>query len=1237
LIACLYPGIEGDHLKRIRKEARNGSMDVEDALQLAHALTSRAGKPLSTLQVIIFRATWQNQAYKEIADEQNLTIGHIRDTASQLWKLLSTVLGERIDRTNFRAALERKWIKSAEESRATEHSTPREFAETADWGEAPDVSTFYGRTQDLASLTQWVTHDRCRSIAILGIGGVGKTALSVKLAEQIQSNFEYLIWRSLRNAPPLAEILSDLIQFLSNQPQIDVPESLDRKLSRLIACLKEHRCLLILDNVESILNPGESLSGSSRIRAGYYREGYEGYGELLTKIGETPHQSCLILTGREQPKELAFLARTTQSVQSIRLTGLKETDGSQLLKSIHLSGTRNEYSELIERYDGNPLALKIVSTTIQSLFDGHISTFLEQGTTVFGDIRDLLDRQFNRLSELEKAVMVWLAIERESVSLVELREDFVASISNPNLIEALESLSRRCLVETVSRSLIEASLPAMHKQSSIGFTLQNVVMEYMTDRLIEQIIHETRTGQLEYFNNYAPIEASAKDYVRETQERLILKPIADRLLNCFGKEAIDEWANQTLSNLRKQSRFSSGYAAGNILNLLCHWNIDLTGYDFSHLSIWQAYLQGSQLRDTNFSHSDLTRSVFTQSFGSIHAVAFSPGGDLLATGDSEGWIRLFHMEDGQQRLTFQHAQSWWVVSVAFSPDSQMLASGGLDQTVKLWNSRTGECLKIFHGHTKWIWIVAFSPDGQTIASGSDDRTVKLWDIHTGQCLRTLQASDNGGTWAIAFSPDGQTLVSGSDDRTIKFWDVRTGECFKTLLGHTNRVWSVAFSADGRMLASGSLDRTIKLWDVNTEQCLKTLQGHIHGVRSLAFSPDGQTLTSGSLDGTLRLWQVTTGQCSRILQGHAVWVRSVAASPDGQIVASGGDDQATRLWDVRTGKCLKMLQGYTNWLWSVAFSPNGQTLASGSLDKTVRLWDVHTGQCLQTFQGHTHWVWSVVFSTDSQTLASGSDDQTIKLWDIRTGQCLKTLEGHLGGGVWSVAFNSDSQLLVSGGQDGIVRLWNSNTGECIRIMPAHTGWVWSVAFSPDGQTIASSSDDQTVKFWQVSTGQCLRTLQNRNRVTSVAFSPNGQRLASSSADCQIKLWDVLTGQCLHTLPDHGCWVHAVTFSPDGQRLASGSADCQIKLWDVSTGQCSHTLQGHENWVNSVVFSPDGKYLASGSKDGTIKLWNVRTSECFKTLKIPRPYEGMNITGIVGITDAQKTTLKALGATELDRAC
>ncbi len=144
----------------------------------------------------------------------------------------------------------------------------------------PEEPLFCGRSDELTVLQQTIAEDRCRLLGIFGIGGIGKTSLTVKLAQQVALNFDFVIWRSLRNAPPIDDLLAGIIQFLSQQQEIEqnLPADTGSRISKLIAYLRSSRCLLVLDNGETILQSGTDC--------GRYREGYEGYGELFKSIGE---------------------------------------------------------------------------------------------------------------------------------------------------------------------------------------------------------------------------------------------------------------------------------------------------------------------------------------------------------------------------------------------------------------------------------------------------------------------------------------------------------------------------------------------------------------------------------------------------------------------------------------------------------------------------------------------------------------------------------------------------------------------------------------------------------------------------------------------------------------------------------------------------------------------------------------------------------------------------------------
>ncbi|MEG4227076.1 NB-ARC domain-containing protein [Microcoleus sp. N9_B2] len=1205
-------------------------MTIDEALLFLDSVLKQ--EHLNDIHILVLRQSWEGHSYPQIAKSAGYDAEYIKFVGFQLWQVLSRVFGEKVTKSNVQSVMRRKAqqaqvtvaLPNSQISHNINQQIDRSSAiadrvatdvtklnKTINWGEAIDVSIFYGRAEELALLEKWLIVDRCRLVTLLGMGGIGKTSLSIKVAERIQEQFDYIIWHSLRNAPLILDLLVELIQFLSNQQETNLPETVDAGISRLMHYLRQHRCLLILDNVESILQEEECT--------GCYRQGYEGYGQLLRCVAEINHKSTLLLTSREKPIGVAAKEGETLPVRSLQLTGLTTPRAREIFQRIgSFQGLDSEWDILISHYAGNPLALKMVAPAIRDFFDSSLTKFLEllnQGSLVFDDIRNLLDRQFNRLSDLEKKVMYWLAINREPVSLGELQQDLVSKLTVKELLEVLGSLVRRSLIE----------------KTSDGYTQQPVVMEYMTERLIEKVCTEITSSEIDLLRSLALLKATAKEYIRDTQSSLILKPIAERLLFSFEcQQLFENQLKPILASLRGKPTLETGYAAGNIINLLRQMQPDLSGWNFSNLTVWQAYLADTNLHQVNFAGANLANSVFAEVLGSGLSVAFSPDGKLLAMGDTNGEIHLWQMPEVRLLRTSKEYGSI-VLSAAFSPDGKTLATGGSNGTIRCWDVSSWSIRQILQGNHSSVLGVAFSPDGKMLASGIGDGTVRFWDWSNGRCLLTLPAYKSQA-WSIAFSPPGKILASGGDDGILKLWDVATGQCLKMFESDSRQIRSVAFSLDGKTVACGGHDALIRIWDISTDRVVSICSGHSRIVVSVAFSPDGQILASCSEDSTVRLWEVASGECLKTLQKHTSRVSAVAFNPDGKTLASTGEDCTVRLWDVKTGHCLKTVLGQSNPVNSVVFSPDGQTLASS--DRAVRLWNIKTGKCFKSIQdGRTNRLKSIAFSLNGDLLASGFSDTRVRLWDTAIGECLKSLEGH-SAWVWGVAISPDGKTLASFSEDQTIKLWEMSTGQCLDTFTQHESWVMGIAFSPSGDILASASTDKTVKLWDLSTGKVLRTLMgNSGWVWSVAFSPDGNILASSNSDGSIKFWDINTGECLTSLEGHEGIVSSVMFSPDGTQLASGGHDQTVRVWDVSTGRCLQVLEGHDNWVWSVACSSDGQILASASQDETIKLWDAVTGKCIKTLPIPKPYEGMNITGVKGLTEATIATLKTLGAVEV----
>lgn len=1083
-----------------------------------------------------------------------------------------------------------------------------------DWGEAPGTSIFYGRDAELATLNEWMVANQANLVTILGIGGQGKTALAALAARSLANQFVGVYWRSLINGPPLKLLLSDYLSFIS-QDSSQLSEDVTEQLALIRHYLQNGRHLLVLDNMETILDSD---------RVGQFRAGYEDYEHLLHLFANGKHENCLLITSREAPAVLNPLALQSDKVQSLQLSGLTEQAGENIFEAVQIMGDKATTDALVRLYSGNPLALKLSAQTIQEFYFGDAAAFLAEEGFIFDDIRDVLDQQFRRLSALEQEIMLWLAITREETTPQQLQKLLLNPGRQIMLIEAMRRLQRRSLLE----------------QGRQGFALQNVVTEYLTETLIQKICQEISASKPLLLNRFALMLAQSKEYIRQSQERILLQPIAKTVTSQIGsREAIEQRIKLLLENLRRNQAAERGYAAGNLLNLLLTLEIDLTGYDFSALQFRQAYLQGAALRNCDFSDSDLKNTVFTNIFGRILCLAVSPDGSLVAGGTAEGIIHFWQVEGGQfVKQILAHTEP--VMELAYSPDGRFLASAGWDGLICLWETETGDLWQTYEGHTNIVWTVAFSPDGSLLASGGEGGDIRLWQLSTGDD-HFLPSENSYTVRDLIFSPDGRTLASGGEDKVVRLWDMTTRKLRQTLSGHTSWIQCISFRGDGKLLASGGGQHDILLWDVQSGDLLYKIEGHSDQIRWLTFSPDDQTLASASEDGTVRIWGMgerdKTAENSLPLhtyRGHRDWAIAVEYSRDGRTVISSGNDWSLHFWNTRTSRLLRSLEGYKNDVIFLEFNPHNSTLISGSYDHAVRVWDVDSGQILHTFGGHRGYI-AVAVSSDGSTIATCSEQPIIQLWDIHRGQLSQQFSTHVQGQrmLALLAFSPDGQTLAGSGADSVIYLWERETGRLRQTLDGHADFVRALAFSPDGQTLASAGQDRTICLWSMKTKKRIRLLQGHDGwINSIVYSPDGQTLASLSSDLTIRLWDINSGEMRHVIQSLNTWAGLLTYSGDGRFIAAGTQDHKVRVWDTNTGEMIHDLEGHTAAVFSVAFDPEVHVLASGSVDGTIILWDMKSGRCLKVLRIPGPYEGMKISGVTGITKAQEAALRLLGAVE-----
>ncbi|MGB3204512.1 MAG: NB-ARC domain-containing protein, partial [Crinalium sp.] len=400
------------------------------------------------------------EKYKQIAKDLDCSESRVRDIGSKLWQMLSEELGEDVNKSNLRSALERLQnyiaVNFAQnvngsfnicgEARhppdlANSHPINQETSSTKqsqishqDLSEMPDLGDFSNRTLELETLKTGILQQRCRLISLTGISGIGKTTLAAQLIQQIKDDFEYVVWHSLEASPTFAEFEDNLIQFFSQSEKLDLSENNQKGLP-LIKYLQKHRCLVVLDDLHNLFISGEF--------AGKYKQGYEEYRNFFKQIEKLSHQSCFILIGWEQPREVPLNSKNTH-IRSLQLKGLDVAGGREILKDYGLEEVDN-WEALIQRYQGNPLYLKTVATLIQDLGGGAAELFPNDTILLPEDLKDVLERQCDRISPIEKQVILLLAQESEPVNLAKLLENSL--ITATDLLNAIQSLSRRCLIE----------------------------------------------------------------------------------------------------------------------------------------------------------------------------------------------------------------------------------------------------------------------------------------------------------------------------------------------------------------------------------------------------------------------------------------------------------------------------------------------------------------------------------------------------------------------------------------------------------------------------------------------------------------------------------------------------------------------------------------------------------------------------------------------------------------------
>jgi WD40 repeat protein len=600
-------------------------------------------------------------------------------------------------------------------------------------------------------------------------------------------------------------------------------------------------------------------------------------------------------------------------------------------------------------------------------------------------------------------------------------------------------------------------------------------------------------------------------------------------------------------------------------------NLLATGDCAGEVRIWQTG-RGTHLRLLPAGHTP------------VRFLAFSHDGELLLVCREDGILSCHDVRDGSPRWSHP-AVSPEGAAVCCAVGGEMVVTGDTEGNLITTDVLTGLQRIFSRGSSKPVSCLLLLSGNGKIAAGYEDGSVSIHDVVDGSTIMTIA----GTGYAVRALVEGRgTLVIVYDKTPPACYDTLSGERLVVYTGWEGPAGCFAAAGNGSWFSLAGTDHAIRIWRHVTPGPVAVIPFYNRNITCCTAAIDNTLLVCGCSEGTMRAFCMPETRLIWETKAHDRALAALTLSPDGRILASAGWDGIVSLRDAGTGKIIRTLRRKVGAIAGLVLTPCRSYAVCGFANGTASVYDCHDGSLVNSFDLYAAQVKAVALSPDGRILASAGGDSTLRLWEVRNGSLITGLEG-LTTTASCLVFAPDAQMLFAGGWDGRLRLWSVPEGRLLADLPGHTSTIVCCAVTPDGTQLVTGSNDTTAAIWSLPGLNRLTTIAgSKSEVSAVAIAPAGDLFAAGDSDAAIRLFWLPCGTCAGTIPIPPGKVTSLVFTTDGTALIVGYDTGTITVFTCPGGLLIHSTGAHLAAVRGLGVVSSGSVVISAGGDGEIRL-------------------------------------------------